>query len=40
VAFHEGTLERRSAGCVRLNMPDAQRFYTYLQLGDKVQIAA
>jgi hypothetical protein len=40
VAFHEGTLERRSAGCVRLNMQDAQRFYTYLQLGDKVQIAA
>jgi lipoprotein-anchoring transpeptidase ErfK/SrfK len=40
VAFHEGTLERRSAGCVRLNIQDAQRFYTYLQLGDKVQIAA
>jgi len=40
VAFHEGTLERRSAGCVRLNMADAQTFYTYLQLGDKVQIAA
>jgi len=40
VAFHEGTLQRRSAGCVRLTMEDAQRFYTYLQLGDKVQIAA
>ena len=40
VALHEGTLERRSAGCVRLTMEDAQRFYTYLQLGDKVQIAA
>jgi len=38
VAFHEGTLERRSAGCVRLEMADAQRFYTFLQLGDKVQV--
>ncbi|MDT7670463.1 MAG: hypothetical protein QOC74_3246, partial [Pseudonocardiales bacterium] len=38
VAFHEGTLERRSAGCVRLEMEDAQHFYTFLQLGDKVQI--
>jgi hypothetical protein len=38
VAFHEGTLARRSAGCVRLEMADAQRFYTYLQIGDKVQV--
>jgi hypothetical protein len=38
VAFHEGTLTRRSAGCVRLEMDDAQHWYTYLQLGDKVQI--
>ena len=38
VAFHEGTLARRSAGCVRLEMEDAQRFYTYLQIGDKVQV--
>lgn len=38
VAFHEGTLARRSAGCVRLEMEDAQRYYTYLQIGDKVQV--
>ena len=38
VAFHEGTLARRSASCVRLEMEDAQRYYTYLQIGDKVQV--
>lgn len=38
VAFHEGTLARRSAGCVRLAMDDAKRYYTYLQIGDKVQV--
>jgi hypothetical protein len=38
VAFHEGTLNRRSAGCVRLTRKDAEHFYNYLQLGDKVEV--
>ncbi|WP_051581445.1 L,D-transpeptidase [Pseudonocardia acaciae] len=38
VAFHEGTLNRRSAGCVRLARKDAQFFYNFLQLGDKVEV--
>ena len=37
-AFHEGTLNRRSAGCVRLVRKDAQYFFNYLQLGDKVEV--
>ena len=38
VAFHEGTLNRRSAGCVRLTRKDAQFFYNFLKLGDKVEV--
>lgn len=38
IAFHEGTLAIRSSGCVRLSAKEAQFYYTYLQLGDKVEI--
>ncbi|MBO0849916.1 MAG: L,D-transpeptidase [Pseudonocardia sp.] len=38
VAFHEGTLNRRSAGCVRLNHKDAEFFYNFLKLGDTVEV--
>lgn len=38
VAFHEGTLNRRSAGCVRLTRKDAEFFYNFLKLGDKVEV--
>lgn len=38
VAFHEGTLTTRSAGCVRLQRKDAEFFYSFLQLGDKVEV--
>jgi L,D-transpeptidase-like protein len=37
-AFHEGTLERQSAGCVRLGEDDAKRFFDYLNPNDRVQI--
>ncbi|WP_028938111.1 L,D-transpeptidase [Pseudonocardia spinosispora] len=38
VAFHQGTLNRASAGCVRLPKSQAITFYDTLQLGDKVQV--
>ena len=37
-AFHQGTLERQSAGCVRLNETDAKRFFEHLNPNDRVQI--
>lgn len=37
-AFHQGTLERESAGCVRLGEEDAKRFFDYLEPNDRVQI--
>lgn len=37
-AFHQGTLDRRSAGCVRLDEPDAKRFFEHLTPNDRVQI--
>jgi lipoprotein-anchoring transpeptidase ErfK/SrfK len=37
-AFHQGTLDRRSAGCVRLGEADAKRFFEYLDPNDRVQI--
>jgi hypothetical protein len=37
-AFHQGTLERQSAGCVRLNEADAKRFFSHLNPNDRVQI--
>jgi Uncharacterized protein conserved in bacteria len=38
VAFHQGSLERFSAGCVHLGPDDAKAFYDYLQVGDQVQV--
>ncbi|WP_051341976.1 L,D-transpeptidase [Pseudonocardia spinosispora] len=40
IAFHEGKLARQSSGCVRLRMKDAQEFYDFLKLGDKVEVVA
>ena len=37
-AFHQGTLERQSAGCVRLGEADAKRFFEHLNPNDRVQI--
>lgn len=38
VAFHGGSLDRASAGCVHLADADAQLFYNTLQIGDQVQV--
>ena len=38
VAFHEGSLERLSAGCVHLSHDDAAAWYDALEVGDEVQI--
>ena len=38
VAFHEGSLQRYSAGCVHLSHDEAVAFYDYLQVGDEVQV--
>lgn len=40
IAFHEGKLARQSSGCVRLRNKDAQEFYDFLKLGDKVEVVA
>lgn len=38
IAFHEGDPETYSAGCVKLAEEDAHAFFTYLQVGDPVQV--
>jgi lipoprotein-anchoring transpeptidase ErfK/SrfK len=38
IAFHEGALDRPSAGCVRLGHADAIEFYDFLDVGDPVQV--
>lgn len=38
IAFHEGSLQTTSAGCVRLAHDDAAAFYDFLQVGDEVQV--
>lgn len=38
IAFHSGSPNRSSAGCVHLNRADAQAWFDYLQVGDKVQV--
>ena len=40
IAFHQGTLNQRSSGCVRLSAADAEYYYTFLQIGDKVEVRA
>jgi lipoprotein-anchoring transpeptidase ErfK/SrfK len=38
IAFHEGTHDTPSAGCVKLGHEDAKAFFYFLQRGDEVQI--
>lgn len=38
VAFHGGSVQRASAGCVHLAEATAETFYNTLQLGDEVQV--
>ncbi|WP_274202293.1 L,D-transpeptidase [Actinomycetospora lemnae] len=38
IAFHAGDPSRSSAGCIRMETPDAQATFAELQNGDKVQV--
>lgn len=38
IAFHEGSLDSGSGGCVRLSRADAQTFFYTLNPGDTVQV--
>ncbi len=38
IAFHEGSLQKQSAGCVHLSHDDAVAWFDYLQVGDEVQV--
>lgn len=38
IAFHGGDPSRSSAGCIRMEMSDAQATFNDLQNGDKVQV--
>lgn len=38
IAFHGGDPARSSAGCIRMEMPDAEATFNDLQLGDMVQV--
>lgn len=38
VAFHEGSLQSQSAGCVRLGHDAAVRFFDNLAVGEEVQV--
>lgn len=38
IAFHEGSLERESNGCVHLSTTAAKRFFDSLNPGDEVQV--
>ncbi|MBW0088831.1 L,D-transpeptidase [Pseudonocardia sp. KRD-188] len=38
IAFHEGNLQTKSAGCVRLSRDEASAFFDHLQVGDEVQV--
>lgn len=38
IAFHEGNLHTPSAGCVRLVYEDAEAFYGFLSVDDRVQV--
>ena len=38
IAFHEGTLDQPSSGCVRLGREDAIEFYDFLEVDDPVQV--
>ncbi|MFR9803331.1 L,D-transpeptidase [Pseudonocardia sp. RS010] len=38
IAFHSGSPDRASAGCIHLEPADAEAWFTYLQIGDMVQV--
>jgi lipoprotein-anchoring transpeptidase ErfK/SrfK len=38
IAFHEGSLQKQSAGCVHLSHDDAVAWFDALEVGDEVQI--
>lgn len=38
IAFHEGDQQTNSAGCIKLGREDAIAWFTYLQVGDEVQV--
>jgi lipoprotein-anchoring transpeptidase ErfK/SrfK len=38
IAFHSGSPDRASAGCIHLNPADAQAWFTTLQVGNEVQV--
>ena len=38
IAFHGGDPARSSAGCIRMQLPDAEAWFTFLQIGDQVQV--
>ncbi|MDN5919595.1 MAG: L,D-transpeptidase [Pseudonocardia sp.] len=38
VAFHQGSMDTPSAGCVKLSEAEAQRYFATLQVGDEVQV--
>ena len=38
IAFHEGSLDQPSSGCVRLGREDAIEFYDFLEIDDRVQV--
>ena len=39
-AFHYGSVQSQSHGCIRNTMTPAKKFFFHLQVGDKVQIIA
>lgn len=38
IAFHSGSPNRSSGGCIHLEPADAQAWFDYLQIGDQVQV--
>jgi len=38
IAFHSGSPNRSSAGCIHLEPVDAEAWFNFLQIGDKVQV--
>ena len=38
IAFHAGDPARSSAGCIRMQLPDAEAWFNFLQVGDQVQV--
>jgi hypothetical protein len=38
IAFHAGSPQRASAGCVHLGLADSLAFFNFLQVGDHVQV--